>query len=216
MGKPKRQQNNQKNSIINQSKNRNVQSDSNAAPDNPSNMMDKKAERSQYVYELVNKWIENADNKVSVSCGIFTGAFGVITFLSERITSSVIVNDFWRTVYQCCFGISLLLMFASILFYVLAINPNLGSSGRKKNKATPKKRYPIFYGDISKLNLEDYKNTINRALETDFVNELQDEIHYNAGICIDKMRRYRVGLWLSFLAIAFALGSWAAHYLMVH
>ena len=32
-------------------------------------------ERSKYLYEQVNKWIENSDNKVSVSCGIFTGVF---------------------------------------------------------------------------------------------------------------------------------------------
>ena len=43
---------------------------------------DSSLERSKYIYEQVNGWIENADNKVSVSCGIFTGVFSVITFLA--------------------------------------------------------------------------------------------------------------------------------------
>ena len=50
-------------------------------------------ERSKYLYEQVNKWIENSDNKVSVSCGIFTGVFGVITILSERTTVAEISNE---------------------------------------------------------------------------------------------------------------------------
>ena len=91
-----------------------------------------KLERCKFVYEQVNSWIGNADNKVSVSCGIFSGVFGVITFLSERITVQKTVNECWRAIYHWTFGISLVLMFFSILYYVLAINPNLGKSGEKK------------------------------------------------------------------------------------
>jgi dipeptide/tripeptide permease len=177
---------------------------------------DEKMERSKYIYEQVNTWIENADNKVSVSCGIFTGVFGVITFLSERLSAQGTVNECWRTVYHWCFGISLVLMLASILFYVLAINPNLGKSGKKKNGTIPKKKCPIFYGDIAELSLADYKKTMNQATEEDFINELQAEVHFNSGICTEKMKKYRIGLWLSFAAIIFALGSWAARYLMMH
>ena len=86
-------------------------------------------EKEKYVYDLVNGWIENADNKVNISCGIFSGVFGVITFLSERLTESVTVNECWRKAYHVCFAISLLLMISSIFFYVLAINPNLSKSG---------------------------------------------------------------------------------------
>ena len=44
---------------------------------------DDAVEQAKYCYDLVNNWIGNADNKVSVSCVVFTGGFGVITFLSE-------------------------------------------------------------------------------------------------------------------------------------
>lgn len=173
-----------------------------------------KLDRNKYVYEQVNRWIENADNKVSISCVIFSGVFGVITFLSERITAHGTPNECWRKIYHWCFVISLILMLISILYYVLAINPNLGKSGVKKKGTTPKKKYPIFYGDIAEMSLADYKKTINLAKETDFINELQAETHYNSGICLAKMKRYRVGLWLSFSSIIFSLWSWAARFMM--
>ncbi len=171
-------------------------------------------ERSKYVYDLVNSWIGNADNKVSVSCAIFTGAFGVISFLSERINASTTVNQCWRNCYHFTFALSIFLFILSLLFYVLAINPNLGKSGIKKKNKPPKKNYPIFYGDISELSLTEYRNRMNKGNEQDFVNELQAETHYNSGICIDKMKRYRIGLWISFASIVMSLISWAAHYMM--
>ena len=105
-------------------------------------------------------------------------------------------------------------MFFSILYYVLAINPNLGKSGEKKDGNIPKKKFPVFYGDIADMDLEKYKKTFNQSTEIDMINELQAEIHFNSSICITKMKRYKVGLWLSFIAIMFALGSWAARFLM--
>ena len=125
-----------------------------------------------------------------------------------------VMHECWRKIYYWCFVISLILMLVSILYYVLAINPNLGKSGEKKKGTTPKKKYPVFYGDIAEMPLADYKKTINLAKETDFINELQAETHYNSGICLVKMKRYRVGLWLSFTSIIFSLGSWAARFMM--
>ncbi|MBR1796600.1 MAG: hypothetical protein IJ757_01080 [Clostridiales bacterium] len=213
MGKQRRQQNSPKNQNANQTNNHKSQSDRESVSDDKTN---EKLERSKYVYEQVNNWIENADNKVSVSCGIFSGVFTIITFLSGRISASATVNNCWRMVYLWCFAISLLFMSLSILLYVLAINPNLGKSGEKKKGTVQKKKYPVFYGDIAELSLADYKKMMENASDTDFINELQDEIHYNSGICTAKMRKYRIGLWLSFIAIVFALGSWAARFLMFH
>ena len=176
---------------------------------------DNKLECSKYVYEQVNGWIGNADNKVSISCGIFSGVFGVITFLSERISTQNTTKNCWSTVYHLCFWTSLVLMLISIFLYVLAINPNLTKSGKKANGTIPKKKYPIFYGDIADMTLDDYKHAINQAAEVDMINELQAETNHNSRICMKKMERYKAGLWISFAAIVFALGSLGAHFLMV-
>ena len=170
-------------------------------------------ERSKYVYEQVNGWIENADNKVNVSCGIFTGIFGVVTFLSERTTGNIINNECWHCLYRVSFIVSLILLGASILAYVFAINPNLGSSGEKAEKN--QKRFPIYFGDIASIKKpEDYKRQISLATDDDFLNELLDEIHYNSCICKRKMANFKWSLWLSFTAVVFAMISWVAKYFM--
>lgn len=168
-----------------------------------------KIESEKYVYDKVNGWIENADNKVNISCGIFVGIFGVITFLSEKIVPSEEVNEYWRTIYHWSFAISLGLMLVSILYYVLAINPNLGKSGKVTSK-----KFPVFYGDIAEMTSEEYQKAMSKASEQEFINELQDEIHYNSKVCNRKMRRYKTGLWLSLAAVFFSSISWVTRFLM--
>lgn len=86
-----------------------------------------KTERNKYVYELVNSWIGNADNKVSISCAIFTGVFGVITFLAEnyvKVPEGAGINSCWNCIYKIAFVLSLATMVAAIYFYARAIIPN--------------------------------------------------------------------------------------------
>ena len=161
-------------------------------------------ERSKYVYDLVNSWIGNAENKVSVSCGVFTGAFGVIAFLSQETTSTDNANQCLKVFYNIVLIMSVLLLLVSIAFYVLSINPNLGSSGKKNSI----KKYPVYYGDIAKLDLDSYLKLMKDGTEQDFVKEIQTETHYNSEICLRKMKWYRRGLWFSFIAIVMAVLSW--------
>ena len=172
-------------------------------------------ERSKYVYEQVNGWIENADSKVSVSCGIFTGVFGVVTFLSARISGKVINNGHWPCVYRICFIGSLILLGVSILAYIFAINPNLGSGGEKDKARKNQKKYLIYYGDIASIkDPKDYKEQISNATDGDFLDELLDEIHYNSCICRRKMIYFKRSLWLSFASVCLAMVSLAAKFLM--
>ena len=49
--------------------------------------------RSQYSLDLVNSWINGADTKVSISCGIFSVVIAVIVFLADRNLSSYIIGQ---------------------------------------------------------------------------------------------------------------------------
>ena len=188
-----------------------VPSQSKAIP-KPVNM-DDTLERSKYIYEQINSWIENADNKVSVSCGIFTGVFGVVTFLAEqyiKIPDNPVINRCWQEIYKRSFVASLLFMAVAFLFYALAIIPNLKSSGRNLKE----KKFPVFYGDISTLDYEKYKTLMTNGNEQDFNEELILESWFNSGICTRKMKRYKTGVILSIIAISFAFLSFICHFLM--
>ena len=179
-----------------------------------SDVLDDAMERNKYVYELVNHWIENADNKVSISCGIFIGVFGVITFLAERYikeSENAIVNGFCRYVYIGSFVVSLVFVVLAILSYALAIIPNLKSSG---TETAAEKKYPVYFGDIQSFELNRYRELVEKGTDKAFNDELVTESWHNSGVCMKKMKRYRRGVICSGLAIAFALLSFLAHFLM--
>ncbi len=171
-------------------------------------------ERSKYVFEQVNGWIENADNKVSVSCGVFTGVFGVITFLAEKLVNvpdNATIYESWHCVYRISMVLSLLIIACAVYFYAKAIIPNLKSSG---NIEATKKKYPVYFGDIHSYNLDDYRILMERGTDRDFINELIQESWYNSGICLKKMKYYRVGVIFSIIAIVLAFVSFGAHCFM--
>ena len=169
-------------------------------------------ERSKYVFDLTNKWIENADNKVSVSCGIFVGVFTVITFLAEhyiKASDNPVINECCRLIYKGSFVLSILFMSIAVCFFACAIIPNLKSSGKRD-----KKKYPIFYGDIEALSFEDYKKLMEKGTDKDFIDELILENWHNSSICTRKMKHYKDGVIFSLVAVCLAFISIAAHFLM--
>lgn len=81
-------------------------------------------------------------------------------------------------------------MVVAVIFYAMAVIPNLKSSGNKKPK---QKKYPLFYGDISALKLTKYRALMEKGTEKDFVDELIWESWTNSGICMRKMKLYKAG-----------------------
>lgn len=167
--------------------------------------------RIQYVNDLIKDWINNADNKVSVSLAVFAGAFGVIAFVADSIpkqSCNPVLNTCWDCVYRICFGLGLLLMFIALLFYAFAIIPNLKSSSKKRVS----KEYPVFYEDIAKLDEKDFISLMEKGSDKAFRIELEREITLNSKICSRKMKMYRIGVILSIVSIAFALFCLAIKY----
>lgn len=164
------------------------------------------------MYEQVNHWIENADSKVGVSCGVFSGVFGVVTFLTEQYVKTPensVIQQCWESVYRTCFIVSLFVMVVAVLFYASAIIPSLKKIGKSK-----KKRYPIFYGDIAALDVCAYKRLMTKGNDETYRTELIVETWVNSRICLKKMKRYRLGVILSLIAIVTAFVSLGAHYMM--
>ena len=162
------------------------------------------SERSKYTFDLVNKWIENNDNKVSASCAVLTGVFGVISFLSERFgkTDSSVTKPCWEGIHNTCFILSLIVMGIATVLFCLAIIPNLKSNNNGKSK-----KLPLFFGDIASLSIDDYKKKVIRSSDIDFINELILETHMNSGICLKKMKKFKTGMVLSLVAIILAILS---------
>lgn len=182
-----------------------------------SEQLDRQLEWAQYSYGIVNGWIENADNKVSVACAVFTGTFGVVTFLSEQIEETCRISTFWQAVYHYVGVASLLGLLLAMLFFVIALSPSLISTNKSKAKTTKKtEAYPIYFGDIAAMNLKQYKKAMEEGENRGLFDALIRDTHMNAGICSRKMKWYKRGLWVSFVTIALSVLSLFAHYAMFY
>ena len=170
--------------------------------------------RTKYTYDVVNKWIENSDSKISVSCAVLTIAFGVFTFVSERwvkIDASLVVNPLWQVLANFGLFLSMLAMGAAIVAFCFALIPNLKSTNNSSSK-----KCPIFFGDIASLAQDEYKKKAIKASEIDFISELLLEIHINTGICLNKMKLYRLGMVSSIIAIFLAIATFITRFFIYH
>lgn len=169
-------------------------------------------ECNKYVLELVNSWINNADSKISIACGISSVVFAVIAFGAENFLSKIHVkevNEFLIILFYITAVIAGLTFLSGLWFYFWALNPSLTSA---KNPIR-KPKYSIFYDDIKKFsNVDDYIKCVSQASIRDFNKELLLEIYINSGICSKKMRCFKIGMWLSVIAIAAAVLGSAFYY----
>lgn len=169
-------------------------------------------ECNKYVLELVNSWINNADSKISIACGISSVVFAVIAFGAENILGKMHVKEvdgFLIILFYIAVVIAGLTFLLGLWFYFWALNPSLTSA---KNPIR-KPKYSIFYDDIKEFgNVDDYINCVSRASIRDFNKEILQEIYINSKICSKKIRCFKIGMWLSVIAIAAAVLGSAFYY----
>ena len=177
----------------------------------PEERMETTMECSKYIYDLVNGWIENADNKVSVSMAVLSGIYAAFAFVAAKFQGkSGLALIYMKWIHDGLFALSLVLMGVAVLYYVLAIKPNLKSSGKKKEI----KRCPIFFGDISSIDVDGYRILMKNVTKKQFVDELITEIHCNSQICTKKMKNYQTAILLSLAAYILLVLSSIAYYFM--
>lgn len=152
----------------------------------------------EYTLGVVNYWIDKVDAKVSISLGLFPLISAIMKYINSTYYQRAI-NLAW--LYKMMDILCAVLLVSSITYFILALKPNLKSSGKKETK-----KYPIYYGDICRLGLDDYKSLIIRADENDYADELMNEIHCNSDICYKKMVRFKKGIILSIISICLEIG----------
>lgn len=173
-------------------------------------------ENNKYTLDLVNGWINNADTKISISCGISSVVLAVIAFGAENILGDLAKNNELNgrvmPLFALALAVSCITFIVSLWFYFLALNPGLISSKLEIEKP----KYSIFYKDISKFaNVDAYMECIEDVTEEDFNHELMREIYINSDICTKKMQRFKTGMWCSVISIIAAVVASVLFYLTI-
>lgn len=179
-------------------------------------------ERSKYTLELVNNNIANADSKVSISSGVFSVVVAVIVFIAENILKDIDktngINPTYHRWFVCLVILSAVVFLGSEFFHLWAISPSFFAE--KKDKQRKKKpTFSIFYDEIRQFeNFELYIEAAKKATESCFETEVLKEVYFNSKICSNKMKRFKVGLWLGGLSVALIIASCILYYCsyMVH
>lgn len=82
-------------------------------------------DQSKYTLDLVNTWINGADTKVSVSCGIFSVIIAAIVFAAENILGNIEITEQVNAAVYSLFHITLLI--TAIMFLCTIIFHFLGN-----------------------------------------------------------------------------------------
>lgn len=159
-------------------------------------------ESNKYTLDLINGWINNADSKISIACGISSVVLAVIALVAEQILGNMAenstLNGYVIPFFVVAAVIAGITFLGSLWYYFLALNPSLLSGETPISKP----KYSIFYKDISKFsNIDDYMQCVEKATEDDFYKELLQEIFINSHICTKKMQRFKIGMRLSVISI---------------
>lgn len=173
-------------------------------------------ESNKYTLELVNGWINNADTKISIACGISSVVLAVIAFGAENILGDLAknngLNGYVMSLFGLAFAVACVTFLASLWYYFLALNPSLISSKSEIEKP----KYSIFYKDISRFaNVDAYMECTKDVTEEEFNQELMREIYINSDICTKKMQRFKSGMWCSVISIFATVSACALFYLAI-
>lgn len=155
-----------------------------------------KTERNEKILDRVQEWIKSVDQKVSIFLA-FQGV--VIALLIPKIQLSPFLN--FKNPYYTPLGVilymtSLLLLIFSCYKSISVIIPRLFKIGTQSI---------TYFGDIASMRLSEYKKLLNKTNETEYQDELINQIHISAIIAKNKHEQFREAVILFCIGIILLL-----------
>jgi hypothetical protein len=170
-------------------------------------------ERNKYVFDLVNMWIGNADNKIELAFAILSAIVAVIALVAEDMLSGFDVTN--ANICLLCYFrlgvfISGVLFLVSVFFYLSCLIPRFTNDNQRN------KKYSIFYDEIKDFDCyKEYVEACKSATNEMFNEEIIKETYFNSKICSTKMRSFRKGLIFSGASIISTLLTALLYYIAV-
>lgn len=145
--------------------------------------------------KIVNSWINSADTKTSILIGIITLILGFSKdiFSSLAYIKELADGNIMKIIIVILDIIYILLALLAILCCYFALTANIKITNLNSSS-------PIFFGSISKTELEDYTNNfLSKYTNDSLLSDLPKQIHINSKIANKKFKFFRIGLLLSIL-----------------
>lgn len=144
--------------------------------------------------ELTNSWIGNIDTKASFLLAYLSVIMGFVVSHGFPAIFSV------ETVapVEFSYWAKIICVVALYLSLVLAVTLLLGTLTARINGQSSKPSL-LFFGEISKLSLNNYKAKILNRTEDELIKDILEQIHTNAEICAKKSKFYNAGVKVTLL-----------------
>ena len=138
--------------------------------------------------ELVNGWINNLDTKASFLLAYIAVIMGFASGCPKIFFAEVPDPITTGFVAKMILTIGLfLILVLSVVFLLMTL------TARIKNKSG--KHSMMFFGEIAKLSLNDYKAKVLNRSEDELIKDVLEQIHTNSIICTKKSGNYNKGVW---------------------
>lgn len=140
----------------------------------------------------VQDWVKSVDNKNSIFLALALGVTVIFISLTPKVNSKFI--DYNLLLKFLPLVIALFLIMWSLTKALLLLKPQINN--HKSNSIS-------FFGDISKLTLEEYESRVKKAREKDITSDLIQQIHMSSSIASKKHTILSEAIWLFLIGIIF-------------
>lgn len=147
---------------------------------------------------IINTWISNFDSKCSFGLALVGILIG-FTFTDSIPSSFTRLAGITKLAdLNACDVIGALMI---VLLYLSSlcslINLMLVMIARTKSPITSHSKF--FFGSISDLELQNYKDKVSVMVDKDIIIDLEEQIHTNSKICTLKAKYYKRGMQALFV-----------------
>jgi len=130
------------------------------------------------------EWVRAADSKAAPFLAIDTAMLGVLVTFSAKMSS-------WNTPAIVACALTTFLLLISIGYLIAVSFPRL--SGPQNSL--------IFFGEISKLSLDDYQKNLKKLTQTELDKDFAQQCHRNAEIANTKFKYARNAMLSLYLSV---------------
>lgn len=167
-------------------------------------------EMAMYRLDCTNHFISLADTKNSIGLAATTSVVSILTSqgLGNLIEFTKTKTTNWVSIVSfVIFGITILFLIISILFYAKSLIPQNDSTDTQKVKISSRtiQLNTFYYRHIGSLQKKVFIDEALYQSEEESIKEILEEVHFNSNICTKKMNKFKYGFIFSLMSILFSV-----------
>lgn len=161
-------------------------------------MTDKIREELEKDLSRIIGFVNSCDSKSSI---VMSGVLAIVALIAG-LNGPSLADHFKNNLDSAGVILSLVLLIVSVALIIIGLSfviSSLYARGKPDNQAYHDSL--IYYGSISSLEYDDYKESVLSRTNEDYLEDLASQVHINSIICSKKYRLYNKGLIFSIVGI---------------